>query len=80
LRQYKICLNPAKCVFGVTFGKRLSFIIYCGGIELDLAKIKAILDMQPAGLKAVILALVELGLFTILLRVSYMYHNQLPAY
>ena len=38
-------LNPKKCTFGVTSGKLLGHIVSERGIELDLEKIKAILDM-----------------------------------
>ncbi|KAH9299682.1 hypothetical protein KI387_031364, partial [Taxus chinensis] len=40
-------LNPAKYVFGILTGKILGFIISIRGIEVDPAKIKAILDMPP---------------------------------
>ena len=38
-------LNPKKCTFGVTFGKLLGYMVSERGIEVDLDKIKAILDM-----------------------------------
>ena len=38
-------LNPKKCTFGVTSGKLLGHIVSERGIEVDLEKIKAILDM-----------------------------------
>ena len=38
-------LNPKKCTFGVTSGKLLGHIISERGIEGDLEKIRAILDM-----------------------------------
>ncbi|XP_058192102.1 uncharacterized protein LOC131309494 [Rhododendron vialii] len=47
IRKYKICLNPAKCTFGVTAGKMLGFMITTRGIEVDSSKIKAILEMEP---------------------------------
>ncbi|WCJ21148.1 Transposon Tf2-9 polyprotein [Euphorbia peplus] len=47
LRKYNIRLNPAKCVFGVTAGKLLGFIVSRRGIEADPSKIKAIREMQP---------------------------------
>lgn len=43
LEKYKVRLNPKKCVFGVTIGKLLGFIVSNKGIEVDLAKVKAIL-------------------------------------
>ncbi|GMH03832.1 hypothetical protein Nepgr_005671 [Nepenthes gracilis] len=40
-------LNPVKCVFGVTSGKFLGFIVSQRGIEANPEKIKAILDLNP---------------------------------
>ena len=40
-------LNPAKCAFGVSAGKYLGFIVNNRGIEANLDKIKAVLDMPP---------------------------------
>ena len=47
LRRYNMKLNPAKCVFGVSSGKFLSFMVSQRGIEANLDKIKAILEMCP---------------------------------
>ena len=38
-------LNPKKYIFGVTFGKLLGHMVDERGIEVDLDKIKAILDV-----------------------------------
>ena len=38
-------MNPKKCTFGVTSGKLLRHIVSERGIEVDLEKIRAILDM-----------------------------------
>ena len=38
-------LNPKKCTFGVTFGKLLGHMVSERGIEVDLDKIKIILDI-----------------------------------
>ena len=38
-------MNPKKCTFGVTYGKLLGHMVNEWGIEVDLDKIKAILDM-----------------------------------
>ena len=46
LRQYNMKLNPAKCAFGVSFGKFLSFMVSQRGIEANLEKVKAILEMS----------------------------------
>ena len=47
LREYNMKLNPAKCVFGVSAGKFLGFIVNNRGIEANPDKIKAVLDMPP---------------------------------
>ncbi|KAI0513357.1 hypothetical protein KFK09_009374 [Dendrobium nobile] len=45
LRRYDLKMNPLKCAFGVTSGKFLGFIVRHRGIEIDPAKIEAILNM-----------------------------------
>ena len=45
LRQYQMKLNPSKCAFGVASGKFLGFTVYQRGIEANLEKVRAILDM-----------------------------------
>ena len=47
LREYNMKLNPAKCVFGVSAGKFLGFIVNNRGNEANPDKIKAVLDMPP---------------------------------
>ena len=47
LRRYNMKLNPSKCAFGVALGKFLGFMVSHIGIEVNLEKIKAILDMKP---------------------------------
>ncbi|WJZ87890.1 hypothetical protein VitviT2T_007238 [Vitis vinifera] len=44
-RKFRLRLNPKKCTFGVTSGKLLGHMVSDRGIEVDLDKIKAILDM-----------------------------------
>ena len=39
LRKHKMMLNPKKCVFGVTFGKFLGFMINERGIEANPDKV-----------------------------------------
>ena len=46
IRFYKLQLNPKKCTFGVTSGKLLGFIVSQRGIEVDLEKIKVIVEMK----------------------------------
>ncbi|CAL2260077.1 unnamed protein product [Prunus armeniaca] len=45
MEQYRMRLNPTKCAFGVASGKFLGFMISQRGIEANLEKIQAILDM-----------------------------------
>ena len=45
LRRYQIRMNHLKCAFGVTSGKFLGFIVTHRGIEIEQAKIDAILKM-----------------------------------
>jgi hypothetical protein len=40
-------MNPLKCVFDVSTGKFLGFIIYEHGIEIDPMKIESINKVQP---------------------------------
>ncbi|XP_057793051.1 uncharacterized protein LOC131009656 [Salvia miltiorrhiza] len=45
LRKYQLKMNPLKCAFGVKSGKFLGFIVRHQGIEIEQAKINAILKM-----------------------------------
>ena len=47
LKSYNMKLNPAKCAFGVSDRKFLGFIVNSRGIEANLDKVKAMLDMLP---------------------------------
>jgi hypothetical protein len=40
-------LNPNKCVFGVTMGKLLGFLVLCRGVKANLEKIRTIKAMRP---------------------------------
>ncbi|XP_039029195.1 LOW QUALITY PROTEIN: uncharacterized protein LOC120163293 [Hibiscus syriacus] len=51
LRRYQLKLNPAKCIFGVTSGKLLGFVVSKKGIEIDPDKVKAIQDLPPPNTK-----------------------------
>ena len=44
-------LNPKKCIFGVSKGKLLGCLILARGIEANLEKIDAILNMEPPTLR-----------------------------
>ena len=47
LRLYNMKLNPSKCVFGVTAGKLLGFMVSQKGIEVNPEKVRAILELEP---------------------------------
>ena len=47
LHSYNMKLNPGKCAFGVTAGKFLGFLVSQRGIEANLDKIRAIIEMTP---------------------------------
>ena len=47
LRKYELRLNPKKCVFKISFGKLLGYIVSQRGIEVDSSKAKAIVEMPP---------------------------------
>ena len=40
-------LNPNKCVFGVTTGKFLGFMVSQRGIEVNPEKVRAIMELEP---------------------------------
>jgi hypothetical protein len=46
-RQYNIHLNPLKCVFCVTAGRLLDFIVSQSGITMDPIKVQAITEIPP---------------------------------
>ena len=47
LQSYNMKLNPSKCVFGVTAGKFLGFMVSQRGIEVNPEKVRAILELEP---------------------------------
>ena len=54
LREYKVKLNPEKCVFGIPAGKLLGFVVSKRDIDANPEKIKAIKRMhKPARLRDV---------------------------
>ncbi|XP_070010280.1 uncharacterized protein [Nicotiana sylvestris] len=57
LRKYSLKLNPAKCAFGVPYGKLLGFIVSRRGIELDPTKIKSIQDLPPLRTKKEVMSM-----------------------
>ena len=54
LRKCQMRLNPTKCVFRVSSGKFLRFMVSQRGIEANLEKVKATLDIvSPRSVKEV---------------------------
>ena len=47
IKECRLRLNPQKCTFGVTARNLLRFLVSERGIEVDLSKIKFILEMPP---------------------------------
>ena len=47
LRSYNMKLNPSKCMFGVTAGKFLGFMVSQRSIEVNPEKVRAILELEP---------------------------------
>ena len=47
LHSYNMKLNPEKCAFGVTVGKFLGFMVSQRGIEANLDKVQAVMEMAP---------------------------------
>ncbi|XP_071920730.1 uncharacterized protein [Coffea arabica] len=47
LRKTRMMLNPKKCVFGVTSGKFLGYLVSRRGIEANPDKVRAIQEMSP---------------------------------
>src|SRR3954462_11540465 len=46
LNNYRIKLNPEKCVFGVPVGKLLGYMVSARGIKANPEKVQAIAKMQ----------------------------------
>jgi hypothetical protein len=47
MREARLRLSPEKCIFGVRQGKVLGYLVSQRGIEANLNKIQAIMDMAP---------------------------------
>ena len=45
--SYNMKLNPSKCVFEVTAGKFLGFMVSQRGIEVNPEKVQAIMELEP---------------------------------
>src|SRR3954470_13463189 len=54
LNEYKIKLNPKKCMFGIPAGKLLGYMVSARGIEAIPEKVQAIAKMQrPTNIRGV---------------------------
>jgi hypothetical protein len=47
LRKFKMMLNTKKCVFGVSSGKFLGYMVLSRGIDANPKKVEAIKKLQP---------------------------------
>jgi hypothetical protein len=47
LRKSKMMLNPKKCMFGVSSGKLLGYMVSSQGIDMNPKKVEAIENLQP---------------------------------
>jgi hypothetical protein len=47
LHKYKMMLNSKKCVFGVSSGKLLGYMVSTQGIDANPKKVEAINKLQP---------------------------------
>jgi hypothetical protein len=47
LHKYKMMLNAKKCVFGVSSGKLLDYMVSSRGIDVKPKKVEAIKQLQP---------------------------------
>lgn len=59
LEQYKVKLNPKKCIFDITLGKLMEFIVSHQEIEVHPTKVKPIMEMPPPTKKSQIQSLEE---------------------
>ena len=49
IQKHKMMLNLSKCIFGVSLGKFLSFLVTKQGIEANHDQIQALLAMSSPG-------------------------------
>jgi hypothetical protein len=47
LRKSKMMLNPKKCMFGMSSGKLLGYMVSSRGIDANPKKVEAIKNLQP---------------------------------
>jgi hypothetical protein len=66
LRKSKMMLNPKKCIFGMSSGKLLGYMVSSRGIDVNPKKVEAILNLQPPQTRKEIQKLV--GMMTALSR------------
>src|SRR3954468_5083125 len=54
LNHYRIKLNPKKCIFGVSAGKLLGYIVSARGVEANPEKVQSLITMQePVNIEGV---------------------------
>jgi hypothetical protein len=51
VRKSKMILNPKKCVFSVSSGKLLGYMLSSQGIDVNPKKVEAIENLQPTQIR-----------------------------
>jgi hypothetical protein len=51
VRKSKMILNPKKCVFSVSSGKLLGYMVSSQGIDVNPRKVEAIENLQPTRIR-----------------------------
>jgi hypothetical protein len=79
LRKFKMMLNSKKCVFGVSSGKLLGYMVSSRGIDANPKKVEAIEKLQPPRTRREIQKLA--GMMTALIRfISKLGERGMPFY
>jgi hypothetical protein len=60
LSKSKMMLNPKKCVFGVSLGKLLGYMVSSQGIDTNLKKVEAIKNLQQPQIRKEIQKLTDM--------------------
>jgi hypothetical protein len=74
LRKFKMMLNPKKCVFDVSSGKLLGYMISSWGIDANPKKVEAIKKLQPPWTRKEIQKLIGMSPQPIYIQVGRMWY------
>jgi hypothetical protein len=78
LRKYKMMLNPKKCVFDMSSGKLLGYMVSSRGIDVNPKKVEAIENLRPPRTRKEIQKLADM--MTALRRMSKLGELGMPFY